>query len=187
MSSPTSSKPSSALTVLLGTLAAFASFAVIAALLQATAGGKADDPLVAERLQKKEDVAKEQTALLEKYGLAGDSSAVIAKSLEQIKVRKVGVTTQVVPGSPTALKAAAAAPAPDAAAPAPATPATAPVPAASTPAAPAPSTPAAPAPAAPVTPPPVPAPAAPATPPPAPAPVPAPAPAAPTTPVPAPQ
>lgn len=113
-----STKSSSALSVFLGTLAAFATFAVLTALLQGLAGGTPDDPTVAERLQKKEDVAKEQAALLDKYGLAGDSGAVFAKSAEQIKARKVGVTTQVVPGSPTALKAAAAAAPPPAAAPA---------------------------------------------------------------------
>jgi hypothetical protein len=155
MSSPSTSKPSGALAVFLGTLAAFASFAVIAALLQALAGGKAADPTVADRLKNKEDVAKEQAALLEKGGLAGDPSAVFAKSLDQIKTRKVGVTTLMVPGSPTALKAAAPAPAePAPATPAPAAPG-APAPATPAPAAPAPATPA-PAPAAPTTPTPAP-------------------------------
>ena len=163
MSSATTNKPPGALSVFLGTLAAFASFAVITAVLQATAGGRPADPTSAERLQKKEDVAKEQHALLEKYGLDSNPAPVFAKSLEQLKNRKVAPTTQVVPGSPTALKAAAA--------PAPAAPATAP-------AAPAPAPAAAPAPAPGPAATPAPAPAAPATPAPAaPAPTPAPAPA----------
>lgn len=138
MSSATTNKPPGALSVFLGTLAAFASFAVITAVLQATAGGKPADPASGERLQKKEDVAKEQHALLDKYGLEGNPSPVFAKSLEQLKTRKPAATTQVVPGSPTALKAASApAPAPAAPSPAaaPATPPAAPAPApASTPA-----------------------------------------------------
>ncbi len=141
MSNPTSSTPSRTLSVFLGTLAAFASFAVIAAVLQAVAGGKAADPMSADRLQKKADVAKEQDALIEKYGLKGDASAVFAKARELIKVRKAAVTTQVVPGSQTALKAAAApVPAPAAVAPTAAAPAT-PAPAVTPPPAASPTTP----------------------------------------------
>lgn len=153
MSSSTTSNPSRPQSVLMGTLAAFASFAVIAAILQMVAGGRPEDPTRADRLRKKEDVAKEQGALLEKYGLSGDPKAVFAKVEPQIKARKVSATTQVVPGSPTALKQAAA--------PAPVTPA----PSATPPAAP-----------------PAPTPAAPASPPATSSPAPAPAPAAPATP-----
>ncbi|MFZ4596275.1 MAG: hypothetical protein ACOYOF_18600 [Verrucomicrobiaceae bacterium] len=111
------------MSVLFGTLAAFASFAVIAALLQVTAGGKPLDVTSADRLKKKDEVAKEQAALLEKYGLLGDPSAVFAKAEAHLKSRKVTTTTQVVPGSATALKQAApvvpSAPLAPAAAPAP--------------------------------------------------------------------
>jgi hypothetical protein len=131
------SRPSSAVTVVVGTLAAFVSFAVIAALLQTFAGGPAADAVRAERVEKKDTILKEQHELLAKYGLEGDATAVFDKSLAQLKGRKEAVSTQVVPGSPTALKAAAAAPAPapaPAAAPAPGTaPAPAPAPAPATP------------------------------------------------------
>ena len=128
MSSSTSSNPSRPLSIFMGTLVAFASFAVIAALLQVVAGGRPEDPARADRLQKKEDVAKEQGALMEKYGLSGDAKGVFAKVQSQIKARKVAATTQVVPGSPTALKQAAAVPAPAASAPAAPTPPSASIP-----------------------------------------------------------
>lgn len=156
MSQSTTQPQSSALSIFVGTLAAFAFFAVVTALVQNIYGGKAVDPGSATRLETKANVAKEQDALVEKYGLKGDSTAVFEKAEAIIKNRKVTATTQVVPGSPTALKQAA-----PAAAPAPATPAPAPAPAAPVTPAPAASAP-------------VPAPAAPA-----PAATPAPAPVAP--------
>lgn len=116
----------------MGTLAAFAFFAVVTALVQNIYGGKAVDPGSAVRLENKANVAKEQDALIEKYGLKGDSTAVFEKAQAVIKTRQVKTTTQVVPGTPTALKQAAPAPAPAPAAPAPAT---TPVPAAPAPAA----------------------------------------------------
>ena len=117
LTSPTpSSRP---LSIFVGVLAAFASFALIAAILQLFAGGKPVDPLSAERLKKKSDIAAEQNALIEKYGLKSNAEVVIANAVTQIKSRKVEATTAVVPGSPTAIKQAAAAPA----APAPAAPA----------------------------------------------------------------
>jgi hypothetical protein len=105
--------------IFVGVLAAFASFAVVAAILQAVAGGKPADPTVAERLKKKADVAAEQNALIEKYGLKSNADAVFTNAVTQIKLRKVETTTTVVPGSPTAIKQAAAAPAPAPATPAP--------------------------------------------------------------------
>ncbi|CAN5664085.1 hypothetical protein BH11VER1_BH11VER1_16820 [soil metagenome] len=146
MSQSTTQPQSSALSIFVGTLAAFAFFAVITALFQNYYGGKAVDPGSAIRLENKANIAKEQDALIEKYGLKGDSTAVFEKAQAGIKSRKVSTTTQVVPGSPTALKQAAAVPAP-AAAPAATTPAPVPAPAATT--APASATP--PVPAAPVT------------------------------------
>ncbi len=156
MSQSTTQPQSSALSIFVGTLAAFAFFAVITALFQNYYGGKPEDPNREVRLQNKADIAKDQAALVEKYGLKGDSPAVFEKAQTVIQGRKVSATTQVVPGSPTALKqAAAAAPAPAAAPPAAPVPAT---PAAAAPATPAPA--AAPTPSVPAT---TPAPAAPVT------------------------
>ncbi len=108
-SSPTSnSRP---LSIFVGVLAAFASFALIAAIMQFLAGGKPADPSSAERIKKKDDVAAEQGALIEKYGLKSNPDTVIASAVTQIKSRKVEVTTTCVPGSPTAIKQAAPAPA----------------------------------------------------------------------------
>ncbi|MEI6533936.1 MAG: hypothetical protein WCN98_01250 [Verrucomicrobiaceae bacterium] len=123
LTSPTpSSRP---LSIFVGVLAAFASFALIAAILQFAAGGNQVDPLSVERLKKKSDIAAEQNALIEKYGLKSNAEVVIANAVTQIKSRKVEATTAVVPGSPTAIKQAAVAPAPAVApaAPAPAAPA----------------------------------------------------------------
>lgn len=103
----------------MGVLAAFASFAVIAAILQGVAGGKPTDPLTPERLKKKADVAAEQDALIEKYGLKKNAADVINSAVTQIKTRKVETTMVVVTGSPTAIKQASAVPAPTPAAPVP--------------------------------------------------------------------
>ena len=121
MSSPTASNPSRALSVFVGTLAAFASFALIASVIQGISGGKPADPTSKDRIEKRTAAVAEQKALIEKYGLADHAEAVFEKAVAQIKTRKEGVTTIVVPGTPTALKqAAAAAPAPAPATPAPA-------------------------------------------------------------------
>lgn len=129
MSSPTASSPSRVLSVFVGTLAAFASFAVLTSLLQGIAGGKPADPLSKDRIDKRNAVVAEQKALLEKYGLAGNADALFEKSAAQILTRKEAASTVVVPGTPTALKQAAPA--------APATPAAAPASPAPAPAAPA--------------------------------------------------
>lgn len=112
MSANSSTSTNRPLSIFVGVLAAFASFALIAAILQAVAGGKPDDPLSVERLEKKADVAAEQDALIEKYGLKTNADSVFANAATQIQSRKVEATTVVVPGSPTAIKQAAAAPAP---------------------------------------------------------------------------
>ncbi|HSI63376.1 MAG TPA: hypothetical protein VLE43_09660, partial [Candidatus Saccharimonadia bacterium] len=124
MSSPATQPPSRALTTTLGVLAAIASFAVLAALFQAAGGGAPEDVRHETALKKKADLQKEQQALLEKYGLAGNPDAVFAKALDGIKARKESTSKVVVPGSKTALAQAAAA-----------TPAPAPAPAAAAPAA----------------------------------------------------
>ncbi|MCE9519640.1 MAG: hypothetical protein K8R87_08830 [Verrucomicrobia bacterium] len=98
--------------VLLGVIAAFASFAVIAALLQIFFGGKPADPRSKVRLDNKEEVAKAQLDLLKKSGLADNADAVIAKAVEQIGLRKLEASKVVVPGSPTAIKQSAPAPTP---------------------------------------------------------------------------
>ena len=119
MSTDSTYSPSRGPAVFVGILAAFASFAVIAALLQAIAGGKPADPTSAKRLENKAAVAKEQNDLLVKYGLAGaGADAVIAKAADQVKARKQGPSTIVVPNSPTAQKQQPAAPAAAPAAPA---------------------------------------------------------------------
>jgi hypothetical protein len=105
MSTTTNSSPSNTVSVLLGTLAAFASFAVFAALIQGFAGGKPSDPLSPVRLKNKEDVSAEQIALLEKYGVNNNSTALFTKAAEELKTRKLSTSTIVVPGSATALKA----------------------------------------------------------------------------------
>jgi hypothetical protein len=161
MSDTANHTPSRGPLITLGALAAFASFAVIAAILQAYAGGKPADPLSEVRLKNKAEIAEAQLALLKKSGLADNPDAVIAKALGSIAARKPETSKVVVPGSATAIKQSA--PAPVAPAPAPVTPAPAPVAPAPAPVAPAPA-PVAPAPA-PVTPAPAPVPA---TPPPAP-------------------
>lgn len=111
MSSQTTTSTSRPWSIFVGVLAAFASFAVVAAILQAVAGGKPSDPLSAERLKKKADVAVEQDALIEKYGLKSNANVIIANAVTQIQSRKIETTIVVVPGSPTAIKQAAASPA----------------------------------------------------------------------------
>lgn len=126
MSTITPTSTSRPLSIFVGILAAFASFALIAALLQGLAGGKPADPSENERLKKKADVAAEQNAMIEKYGLKSNAEAVIANAVTQISSRKLETTTTVVPGSPTAIKQAAAVPTPSPAAPTPVPPPPAP-------------------------------------------------------------
>ncbi|MEN3940406.1 hypothetical protein WJU23_03860 [Prosthecobacter sp. SYSU 5D2] len=114
--------PSKAGATFLWVLAAFASFAVLFYLIQslfATQG--AEDPRIPERLANKEEITKAQNEIIAKMGLNDSSkkAAIFAKTLEGLKARPEGVSTQVVPGSPTQLRLAAE-PAPAAIAPAPA-------------------------------------------------------------------
>lgn len=154
-------------------LGAFAGFAVLFILIQSITDSKQGfDPREQERRAYTAEILKAQSENIAKLGLNDEAkkNAVFTKTLAALGAKKLGVSTQVVPGSPTQLKqAAAAAPAPAAAAPAPA--AAAPAPAApSNPAPPIPTTfvpavPAAPGGAAPPIPAaPAPAPAAPASP-----------------------
>ena len=109
-------------------LGAFASFAVLFLVIQTLGARRGEvDPRAPERLANTAEIAKAQTELIAKMGLndAAKKDAVFTKALEVIQARKPAVSTQVVPGSPTQLKqaAAAAVPAPAPAA-APAAPAT---------------------------------------------------------------
>lgn len=92
-------------------LGAFASFAVLFLVIQTVGAKKVEsDPRAPERLANKEEIQKAQKELVTKMGLddSEKKQAVFAKTLDLIKSRKVGPSTQVVPGSPTQLKQAAA-------------------------------------------------------------------------------
>jgi len=122
-------------------LGAFAGFAVLFIVIQAMSASKLGfDPRADERTANTAEILKAQTENIAKIGFsdAAKKKAVFEKTLTGLAAKKPTVSTQVVPGSPTQLKQAAAA-MPPAAPPAPAS--TAPA----APAAPAPA-PAAPAP-----------------------------------------
>lgn len=142
-----SDQPQKAGATFLWVLGAFAGFAVLFTIIQAVSDSKQGfDPREAERTAYTAEILKAQSENLAKLGLtdAAKKKAVFEKTLADLGVKKPAVSTQVVPGSPTQLKqAAAAAPAPVPAAPPAGTPPASPAPAA--PAAPAPA-PAAPAP-----------------------------------------
>ena len=112
MSDTAPNPPSSGPLIILGTIAAFASFAVVAAILQTYAGGRPSDPQSEVRLKNKAEIAEAQSALLKKSGLAGNADIVITNAVEQIGARKLETSKVVVPGSPTAIKQSAAAPPP---------------------------------------------------------------------------
>lgn len=106
-------------------LGAFASFAVLFYLIQVVfVRPGAEDPRAPERLANKEEITKAQNELIAKMGLTDPAkkAALFAKTAESLKAKAPAVSTQVVPGSPTQLKQAAA----PAAAPAPAAPAATP-------------------------------------------------------------
>lgn len=112
-------------------LAAFASFAVLFLVLQSLGAKQgAVDPRAPERTANTAEIVKAQSELIAKMGLndAAKKQAIFDKALGMLASRKATTSTQVVPGSPTQLKQAAAAaspaPAAPAAAPATATPAT---------------------------------------------------------------
>ncbi|MCF7785258.1 MAG: hypothetical protein K9N47_04000 [Prosthecobacter sp.] len=152
-------------------LGAFAGFAVLFILIQSITDSKQGfDPREDERHKITAEILNAQAESIAKLGLDDEAKkkAVFKGTLAALKEKKTGVSTQVVPGSPTQLKQAAAAAAPAPAAPA--SPATAPAPAPPLSAKPeppipttfAPPVPATPAPAVPTAP--APAPAAPASP-----------------------
>lgn len=130
-------------------LGAFAGFAVLFILIQAMTDSQlGQDPREPERTANTAEILKAQADNVAKLGLndAAKKKAVFEKTLTGLAAKKPAVSTQVVPGSPTQLKQAAAAvpaPAPAVAAPgapapaAPASPAAPAVPAAPAPAAPA--------------------------------------------------
>lgn len=99
-------------------LGAFTSFAILLAVFLNLAKPAPADPREPERLANKEEITKAQAELLGKLGMtdAGKKGAIFDKTLAFLAGRKPSASTQVVPGSPTQLKQAAA--------PAPAAPAT---------------------------------------------------------------
>jgi len=114
-------------TPFLWVLGAFTGFAILLAIFLNLAKPAPVDPREPERLANKEEILKAQAELTTKMGLndAAKKGVVFDKALSLLASRKASVSTQVVPGSPTQLKQAAAAPAPaPAATPAAAAPAT---------------------------------------------------------------
>jgi hypothetical protein len=106
-------------------LAAFASFAVLFLIIQTLAAKPgAEDPRAPERTANTAEIVKAQSELTAKMGLndLAKKSAIFDKTLTVLSSRKPTTSTQVVPGSPTQIKQAAA---PAATTPAPAAPATA--------------------------------------------------------------
>ncbi len=106
-------------------LGAFASFAVLFWLIQTVFAKPGDrDPRAPERLANRAEIDGAQAELLGKLGLEDPArkAALFDKSLTALKARPQAASQQVVPGSPTQLKQAAAEapPAAPAAAPAPA-------------------------------------------------------------------
>lgn len=103
-------------------LGAFAGFAVLFIIIQSITDSKQGfDPREQERRDYTAEILKAQSENIAKLGLNDEAkkNAVFTKTLAALGAKKPGVSTQVVPGSPTQLKqAAAAAPAPAAAAPA---------------------------------------------------------------------
>lgn len=127
-----SAQPQKAGATFLWVLGAFAGFAVLFILIQAASGSKLGfDPRAAERSANTAEILKAQNENLAKLGLtdADKKKAVFGKALTALGAQQPAASTQVVPGSPTQLKQAAAdaAAAPPPAAPAaPAAPAPAP-------------------------------------------------------------
>lgn len=130
MSQPEPSKKAGA--TFLWVLGAFAGFAVLFTLIQSGVDSKlGQDPRASERTANTAEITKAQNENLSKIGMtdAAKQKAVYQKALSALGAKKPAASTQVVPGSPTQLKqaaAAATAPAPAAAPAAPAAPAPAP-------------------------------------------------------------
>jgi len=97
-------------------LGAFIGFAVLLYVIQALGAKKVEsDPRLAERVANSAEINKAQGELIAKMGLndAAKRDAIFTKTPESLGARKAAVSIQVVPGSPTQLKqAAAVAPAP---------------------------------------------------------------------------
>jgi hypothetical protein len=122
-----SEQPKKAGATFLWVLGAFVGFAVLFTMIQATVDSKlGDDPRAPERLSNTAEIVKTQNENLAKLGFSdvAKKKAVFDKTVAQLGAKKPTVSTQVVPGSPTQLKQAAAA----ATTPAPATPPAAPAP-----------------------------------------------------------
>lgn len=127
-SSATTSKTGATFLWVLG---AFVIFAVLFIIIQALFGNfKHEDPRAESRQAQREEVAKAQNDIVAKMGLKDPAKkdALFTKAIASLGAKKAGVSTQVVPGSPTQLKQAAAAAAATPA-PAPVTPPAAPAPA----------------------------------------------------------
>lgn len=127
-------QPKKAGATFLWVLGAFAGFAVLFSLIQSMTGSKLGiDPRAEGRSANTAEIVKAQNDNLAKIGFndSAKKQAAFDKALTSIGGKKPTASAQVVPGSPTQLKqAAAAVPAPAAApAPAPAAPAPAPAPA----------------------------------------------------------
>ncbi|MFC5457963.1 hypothetical protein [Prosthecobacter fluviatilis] len=102
-------------------LGAFAGFAVLFILIQALTDSKQGfDPREQERRNNTAEILAAQAKNMTSLGLddAAKKKVVFEKTLAALGAKKPGVSTQVVPGSPTQLKQAAAASAPAPAAPA---------------------------------------------------------------------
>jgi hypothetical protein len=93
-------------------LAAFASFAMLFLIIQTLAAKPgAEDPRAPERIANQAEIFKAQSEIIAKMGLndATQKSAIFDKALTVLSSRKPTASTQVVPGSPTQIKQAAAA------------------------------------------------------------------------------
>ncbi len=118
-------QPKKAGATFLWVLGAFAGFAVLFLLIESVTSSKlGEDPRADERYANTAEIVKAQTENLNKIGFndSAKKQAVFEKAVAAVGAKKPAASAQVVPGSPTQLKQAAAAAA--------AAPAPAPVPAA---------------------------------------------------------
>lgn len=107
-----SAQPNKAGATFLWVLAAFAGFAVLFSIIQALNGSNEDfDPRAEQRLANTAEIQKAQNENMAKIGMndPAKKEAIFEKTISAIGGRKPAVSTQVVPGSPTQLKQAAAA------------------------------------------------------------------------------
>ena len=92
-------------------LAAFASFAVLFLIIQTLAAKPgAEDPRAPERIANSAEIMKAQSEIIANMGLndATKKTVIFDKTLAVLSSRKPSISTQVVPGSPTQMKQAAA-------------------------------------------------------------------------------